>query len=588
MNRRETGMTVRMALRSVRLRAASLFLVLAALACVPVWAVKCFMTQDGAAHAYSAALMLRLLDGDAVASQLFAFNPWTMSNSIGHWLLVLLLTGVSSITATKLVVTVTYAGVVAAVGFLRFATVGRDGLLTSLLLGAAIGYNWLWLSGLYNFLLGGIGLAVTLALFHRWQARLSAGRIAGLAVLLLLVYLSHIVAFGVLAGGLILMAAFSEPDDRRRVSLGLLVALVPVAVLTLAYGWTSSDPAVSTERLFPVWRRLSNPWSIPSWLFHIRTADPFFIISRRAFPFSTATSGAFAVFMPLLWLGLALTALAWGTLSRHPAAALAARRRLPLIVLFASCALAAAFGPDDFGTSRGTLLRERLAFLAAMLFVPLYRTGGIHHALKATAHLCLGGVILFQAAALWEYARQTSRDADEFLALGSALEAQDAVASIIILENAQRFPSHPAAAFSSLLGTGSRAIVWDNYQLGYTLFPVVAKDPEDRRFVFDLTSTNVFDDEEPAATRDARLARLASLLAANHSRIGTILMWRRNAQVEAVLGRWYESEPVFEHGRGRIFRRRPDSAATSSRDAHPSARQSGEPEPGPQLPPAPP
>ncbi len=548
------------------------FFVLTALACAPIWAVDYFITQDGPAHAYSASLMLRLLAGDASTVELFALNPWTLSNSIGHWLLVALLTVVSPFTATKIMVTLTYVGVVAAVGFLRFTTMGRDGLLTSLLIGAAIGFNWLWLGGLYNFLLGAIGLAVALGLFCRWTDRLTPGRVVSLSTLLLFVYISHIITFGVLAVALILVAAFSGPRQRRRACLGVIVALAPVALLSLLYGSAPGAPA-DGEPLSPVWRRLSDPWSIVSWLSHIRTADPFFILSRRALPFSTTTSSAFAVFTPLLWLLAAAAALTWSTVSREADSAplATARHRLPLAAVFAACALGAAFGPDDFGTSHGTLLRERLAFLAAILFVPLYRTHEGKSVTRTCAHLCLAGLILFQTTALWEYARHTSRDATEFLAIGDALGGQTSLASVVVLENGLRFPSSPTAGLSNLLGIGRSTVVWDNYQIGYSLFPVVARTPEHRRFVFDLTSVNVLDEADPTAVWDAKMSRLAAFFAANHSKIDTLLVWRRNAEVEAVLGRWYEAEPFFEHGRGRLYRRRPDPGVTGFA-ASPDAR----------------
>ncbi len=543
-----------------------LFLALVALACAPVWSVAYYITQDGPAHAYSASLMLRLLSGDASVAQLFAFNPWTVSNSLGHWLLAALLTFVSPFTATKIMATLTYAGVVGAVAYLRLATVGREGLVTSLLIGAAIGFNWLWLGGLYNFLLGAIGFAVTLALFFRWQSRLNPTRIVGLAALLLLVYLSHIVTFGVLVGALILVALSSEAPERQRACVGVGIALVPVTLLALLYGAGADGPALGDERLFPVWRRLSNPWSLVSWVSHIRTADPFFIISRRALPFSTATSGAFAVFTPVLWLLLALAALAWSTVSGRTdnAGRQGARRRLALMTLFGGCALAAALGPDDFGTSHGTLLRERFAFLAVVLFVPLYRTDGNTKATRTFAHLCLAGLLLFQTTALWDYARQGSRDATEFLVLGEALEGRESVASVIVLENGLRFHSNPIAEFSNFLGVGRRTVVWDNYQIGYNLFPVVARDPADRRFVFDLTSANVLDEADPLPVWDAKIAKLATFFEANHARIANILVWRRNAQVETVLGRWYEAEPFFEHGRGRLYKSRVESSEAGS------------------------
>lgn len=538
------------------MRPVPLYLALVALGCSAIWAGGAFVPQDAPAHVYTASRMLGLLNHDAAIGALFTFNSFLLPNSTGHWLLALLLGAVSPLTAIRILATVTYAGLVAGVGFLRFSTAGRDGLATSLLIGAAIGFNWLWLCGLNNFLLGTIGFAFGLGLFHLWRDSLTAPRVLWLSLVLLFVYFSHVVAFAALAAALVVSAAEAAPENRGRAAVGAFAALAPAALLALLFAASSAPGALA-----PAWRRLADPLSIASWLQQIRAADPFVLISRRAFPFATGTSDAFAVFTPLAWLLAAFAGLAAGTLARGAGAGAGALRgKLAFLAALAGCALAAALGPDDFGTSHGTLLRERLALLGALCFVPLFRTSASARTTRL-AQACLAFVFLFQTAALWEYTRRSDRDAREYLALGDAAGSPASLASVVVLEDGRRFHSNPAAQLGNLLGVGRPTVVWDNYEAGYDIFPVVARSPDDRRFALDFTSSNVFDPQDPPERFEAALARLDACLAAGHGRIDTLLSWSRDPRVDAVVGKWFETEPFFERGRGRLFRRRAERSA---------------------------
>ncbi len=541
----------------VRSRPGLLLALLVGTVCAPIWAVAHFVPQDGPAHAYSASLMLELARGVPSVAASYAWNAWTLPNSSGHWLLALLQSFLSPFVATKILATLTYAGVVAAVGYLRLATVGRDGLVTSLWLGAAIGFNWLWLCGLYNFLLGVIGFAVTLGVCFRGGDRWRRSRVAGLALLLLAVYFSHLVTFAVLAASVALLAIAEPPRRRTRRCLEVFLALLPAVLLALLHGASAAG-----EGYFPVWRRLAEPSSLASWIFQLRTADPFVLISRRAFPFTSLTANGFALFTPLLWMLAAVAALTWITFAgrARTARSESTLRHRALATICAGCALVAIFGPDDFGESHGTLLRERLALLAAVSFVPLFRipgAGGARPVLAVRAvHLCLAGVVLFQTAALWEYARRSSRDATELLAMAESISGQDSIASVVVLEDGKRFHSNPTAQMVNFFGIGRRTRVWDNYELGYTLFPLVARSSADAAFVREFTSVNVFDPADPPAETAAKLARLDACLERNRQRVETLLLWNREPQVEALLARWFESEPFCERGRGRLYRRR--------------------------------
>src|SRR5215213_7748153 len=156
---------------SPKFRIIVFFLLLVIFCGAPVWAVEYFINQDGSAHLYSSYIMLELLKGNPNFSEFFAFNSISIPNSSGHWLMTGLLNFFSPFVVTKLLVTLTFAGFVASIGWLRLKTVGVEGLKTSLLIGAAIGFNWLWLCGFYNFLIGAGCFVFTVGLFFGWREK---------------------------------------------------------------------------------------------------------------------------------------------------------------------------------------------------------------------------------------------------------------------------------------------------------------------------------------------------------------------------------------------------------------------------------
>src|SRR6185369_13244998 len=192
------------------------FLLLIIFCCLPVWVTKYFINQDGSAHIYSSVLILELLKGNTHLSEIFAFNSISVPNSSGHWLMVLLLCFFSPLIVTKIMVTLTFAGFVAAVGWLRLKTVGIEGIKTSLLFGAAIGFNWLWLVGFYNFLIGLCCFVITIGLFYNWSAKMNFSRTFVLALLFLITYFSHIVGFAILAGSIFVLFISSPKANIKR------------------------------------------------------------------------------------------------------------------------------------------------------------------------------------------------------------------------------------------------------------------------------------------------------------------------------------------------------------------------------------
>jgi hypothetical protein len=515
----------------------------------PVWFVDHFVNQDGSAHVHTAHLMSRILTGDREVSEIYAFNSIAVPNSTGHWFLMILLQIFSPFAATKIIVFLTFAGLVIAVVWLRHEVAGEDGLNTSVLLGCAIAFNWLWLVGFYNF---GIGLIVSifaLGLFYRWKEEMTVARTVAIAALILLTYFSHLISFALLSGSLFIVAFTARKDSSLRSILTVILAILPSLPLAIAYERASHAQAALT----PVWRSLADPFSLTAWLRQIRMADPFVLISRKTFPFVELQSELFAVFAPTLWIAVVLILLIVSTIRAKARRGGAVRAQAPFFILFLMTGLAALFAPDDFGIARGGILRERLALFTIVFMVPLFASNA--GLLKRTAQIALATVIAFQTAVLWEYALYSDKVGREFVASAGYLGAARSNASVTVYDAEPRFHSLPEPQVNGFHAIGGNTAVWDNYEIGHSIFPLIARNGFDKDFVLGLTSSNVFLPSDGPQLRADKMSRLESLLANDGGRLETLLVWGGSPEIDAIVVRYFGPEPFYQKDRIRLFRR---------------------------------
>ena len=515
-----------------------------------IWCVKYFAPQDGSAHVYNAFLMSELVKGDPQIRANLSLNTLTVPNSTGHWILTLLLQIFSPFTCLKLMSAGTYAGFVAAIMWLRYSTAGEEGLSTSALVGAVLGLNWFWFGGFYNFIIGVTAFIVLIALIVRWQSKMNFLRMAAISLILVAIYLSHVVSFAMAAGSFFVLVLWSESADRKRNLFYFTLAVLPSIALALIFRATTA----SAEELHPVWRW----WSDSTSMFAIVRgflADPFVLISRETFPFTSARSRAFAIFMPGLWTVLSLILLTVTFLLSWKDRQSIGRRSLPFIFLLAMSVLGALIAPDDFGLSNGGILRERVLLCALCFSVPLFQVGR-HLSLKRLAHVGMTYVIVFQSMAMWDYALTTSPIVEEFSLARSAIADNDTIASIEIIEDGYRFHSVPESQLGLLASVGKRTAVMDNYEIGHYLFPVVTNSLSDRQFVRQVAISHAFVANGPKKEFDETLTRLDQLLDGNRERFTKVILWRRDARVENILYKWFDPMPILERGRVRVLRRR--------------------------------
>lgn len=528
------------------------FLILMVFTCSPIWWVDYFVNVDGSGHLHTASLMGKLLAGDVAATEFYKFNTFSVPNSSGHWILLLLLQLFSAFTVTKIIVTLTYACFVAGAGWLRLQTVGNDGVKTAMLIGAATGFNWLWLVGFYNFIIGVIVLTFTLAYVHMRRDRIKKIDVFVIAILFLLTYFSHVVSFVLLAGSVFVIILLTPGIKKIRVLGLILVAVIPVIPLAAKFKSISE----SGGGFSIVWRRLEDPLSVSSWLHQIRVADPFIIISRKAIPFLTETSGTFALFTPTIWLFLAFLCLTISSVIYLRSKKDTYKPDLAFFVIAAGTLGLAFFGPDDFNQTHGGVLRERL-FICGLLFcIPLFRVDS-NTFLKRGAQFCLLFVIGFQTLAVWEYSAQSDTQAKIFMQGAEILRKSPSSAMITLEDDSLRFHAHPIAQINSYNAIGTQSLVWDNYEFGHYLFPLTTRNIEDRNFIFQFTQSSYIALDNPAdqfGGPDVKLERLNSSLESYNDRIETIALWGRDEHVEAVLSKWFEAEPYFENEKLRLFR----------------------------------
>lgn len=523
--------------------------VLLIVTCSPIWGVKYFVNHDGSAHLYSASLMIEILSGNPEITKYVELNSFAIPNASGHWVLSLLLLIFSPFTVTKIIVTLTYILFVCAIGWLRLKTVGRDGLYTSMLIGAVIGFNWLWFMGFYNFISGLIGFAFTLGLYYSWREKLNVLRIIFLSIILILVYLSHLISFGVLAASILWLSFFVERKKILKTLIYTIIALLPVMPLIYIYKSISA----SGGGFYPGWN-ITDPFSISGWITQIRTADALIIISRKSFPFVNFDSGLFAVFTPMLWLLVVFFLLTLTTFYKNNFEKSFLAKIFPFLFLFLGAIFLTVFAPDNFGTIHGWILRERILLCGLLFFIPIFRFNSLKF-LKNPVKVILICIILYQTAAVWEYSLKTNSMAEEFLTVSQKIPENDSLLSVIMIEDSPRFHATPELNMNNLNGLSHKHFIWDNYELAYFVFSIKTVENSDQNFIRLLVTSNAFALTTIDEEFEEKLSRLETALSENSEKIDTLILWRRNQRVEAILSKWFEPTPYYESGNVRLYKR---------------------------------
>lgn len=498
--------------------------------CIPFWSFEYFLTQDGAAHLYSSYIIGELLKGNEFYGKFFELNHFSTPNSSTHFILALLVQIFPPLLLTKLTATFTLFALPVSLTWLRYSTAGNRDLTLTYLYGLAIGFNFFWLLGFYNFLFGIITFIITLGFFYKWKQELNFTRVFTLSVLFIIVFLSHLTSFLILAGSIFVLTLSVKKEKLIKTAISTAAAFVPVFLIILHYLVTKSNEG---KQFRPVWKNITDPLAVGQWLRQFSSVDLFIILSRRTFPFVEFSSSLFYIFSPLLWILAATFILGFFTFFRRDFKNIFTREQIPFVFLFVFSIVFTLFAPDHFGDTNGTLLRERVFICVFIFFVPIFKTTDNYYYYKPPVKLILLSVILYQTFAVFEYAYKTNTEAKNFVRVKKYLSEYESVAVIQILaEQDSRFSSNPLAQINNINGIGENILIWDNYEFAHYLFPVIAKTAQKRKIVYKFAVSNVIDPKLEITELSEKISSVNSVIADQTSGIDKIIIYGKNKEIE--------------------------------------------------------
>ncbi len=523
---------------------------LTALAAVP-W----FVTQDGPAHLYNAEILARSFDAGSPFRETYEVHWDPLPNWAGHLLLAGLLAIVPPRGANLAVNALTLAGFAASVLWLRWTVAGARGFGAAALLAALFSMNIAWLFGFTSFMVGACLFALSLAVWWTGRDRLAWGRVAALAVLLILGYFGHLVSLGLTAVGLSVLTVLtpcgeSDPASARRAWLVRLgrtaVAALPLVPLGLLYLNLSRRGGP----LRPEWGYLSHPLSPHAWAARLTWVDPISIASKAILPFSPTPSRAGGLLAPAVWLLVALVLAMAGTVrarnDRHTTNP--GRGWVVLAALLLSAGLVA---PDTLGLSHGHYLPQRIVLLGLVALLPVLDLDPQGW----TTRGCAGALVVavtIQSTLVWAYALESERIAGTFWRARALVGRGQRVATLLVNAKLPGRPrANPLLHADCLLGIGTGNIVWSNYETRYYYFPVQFRAGLDRPDSIVLEAIAVQDDPHDAAPRADNWERVLSRY---HAAIDVLVVWGREPRLDAINANWFR--PVAEDGLLRILRHR--------------------------------
>lgn len=519
-----------------------LFAVLTAATLFPLWLLPWFVTQDGPAHLYNSQILLDLVRGDAATAQVFTADVRPYPNWAGHGLLVGLLAVVPPMLANKLMDSICLVGVAAAAVWLHRVVNGAPSLWV-VALAWLFALNRPWILGFRGFLLGVSLYAVVLGLWWCWRENLTWRRAAVLAALLVLVYLCHPVPWGLAALGVAILGASTSGSARRQRMLRTAAILAPAVPLLIVYvslmlGALSAAP---TPQLPP-----ANP-PFATWVRYAIQASDFLILGEwqrlplmvtQAVPLILMTPSFLAVVagVPLLasgWAGRGVGDVSerWGWWIMSG------------VVLLAAIAV-----PDNFGQEHGTLIRFRLALLAAITLLPLLRwpRGPI------ASRLCGAAVVaalVLQYASFVDFGRTSNRLVGNMMRAAPHLRPGDRVGTLLSDFRAP-FTAQPLIHADNLFGVLNRCVIWKNYQSEEYYFPVrIRSEAVHPPSVWFRDAAG----KSATAVDPQRREMWTRILTERHLAMDRVLVWGRSEPLDEMTRQWFE--PIYESPDGlvRVF-----------------------------------
>ncbi len=191
---------------------------LAAIALIPVWAFKYFPTTDGGAHVANAdALLQYFRPAGAAYRQYYELNHLPVPNSLGHFVLAILMSFLPPLVAEKCFIS---AYVLLLPLSVRYAAQGvrRSGGWLAVL-AVPLSLNWIFHQGFYNFLISVSFFFFLLGYWLRRRETMNVKRAVMLGLLALLLYAGHLLSITLACAAIFILAVWFTAVDvwKRRI-----------------------------------------------------------------------------------------------------------------------------------------------------------------------------------------------------------------------------------------------------------------------------------------------------------------------------------------------------------------------------------
>lgn len=182
-------------------------LALAAFALIPVWSFKYFPTTDGGAHVANADVLLQYFrPAGAAYRQYYQLNPLPVPNSLGHFVLALLMSFMPPLAAEKFFISAYVLLLPLSVRYAATAVRRSAGWLAFLTVPLSL--NWIFHQGFYNFLISVAGFFFLLGYWLRHRERMNAKRAIVLGLFGLLLYAGHLLSITLACAAIFILTAW--------------------------------------------------------------------------------------------------------------------------------------------------------------------------------------------------------------------------------------------------------------------------------------------------------------------------------------------------------------------------------------------
>jgi hypothetical protein len=194
-----------------------------AAALIPVWLFRWFPTQDGPSHLYNSFVLAHYYDAaSALVRAHFVLNLRPFPNWTTYALMALLVRVFPPLAVQQIILSLCVISIPAAIVYLQKSF--KPSADPSALLGILLSFSFVFFMGFFNFI---VGAALFVVATGFWWRRREGRYLYGLYALLIAIYFSHDLTFGVT---LMAIATLAAVERRWRVFLELAPAFLIFAL----------------------------------------------------------------------------------------------------------------------------------------------------------------------------------------------------------------------------------------------------------------------------------------------------------------------------------------------------------------------